>query len=135
MKQIEIRREQWPAFADAFSAEHHEWLVTVARAATTDLEAAPHSWPQRWQILYEDMPLEELGLTETDGHVQGRVRLRSDHAPVSETLEDVRRVIRVRTDDRHVGLRMDGQGRRSLLVWFRVAAAPAELDGIMASEV
>jgi len=135
MQQIAIQREQWPAFADAFSAEHHEWLVTVANAETGGLGDDPQSWPQRWQALHEEMPLEQLALTEAGGRVQGRVRLHSDGAPVSETLEDVQHVIRVRTQERHVGLRMDGRDHRSLLVWFRVAAAPAELDGILESEV
>jgi len=67
--------------------------------------------------------------------VDGWVQLRSDDTLLNVTLNGLQRLIRVRLDDRHVGLRMDGRGARSLLVWFRVAAAPAELDGIPASEI
>ena len=62
MEQIEVPREHWRSFAEAFSGEHHGWLVTVADADTAGLGSDPHAWPERWHPLHEGVRLEALVL-------------------------------------------------------------------------
>ena len=53
---------------------------------------------------------------------------------VSDGINGVVRVFRLLVDGRHSGLRVDGNTGQSMVVWFRAAAAPEELDDILESD-
>ena len=54
---------------------------------------------------------------------------------VSDGISGVVRVFRFLVDGRHRGLRIDGNMGQSMVVWFRAAAAPEELDDILESKI
>lgn len=134
MNQVEIPREHWRLFADEFTRVHQTWLVTVATVETARWGADPDAAMAGWHRLREGVQLQNVAIRETPRDVEVQVQAGGGEHVVSDGINGVVRVFRLLVDGRHRGLRIDGNMGQSMVVWFRAAAAPEELDDILESD-
>ncbi|WJW76566.1 hypothetical protein QVG61_05610 [Thiohalobacter sp. IOR34] len=135
MTDIEVPEAQWPAFCEAFSLEHHGWLVNVRRVATDLLGRDRAAAIEAGHLLAQEQPLQGISLQPGDEWPRLEVSVGEAGRPECFPVAAVRRLFRERVNEQHQGLRIDASDGQSLLVEFRTPARPESLDGLAASEL
>ena len=119
----EIPRKEWASFLEAFGRQHEGWH------ATAELHNAPGCL-----ITVENRPLRRTEV-ETDPRGQARITLMFDGGD-SETvtsIADNAEHLRFLETDRHehVGLEIESEKGRKLIVRFRSPTLPEMLNGVL----
>lgn len=133
MRQTEIPRAQWPAFCSSFGREHHGWLVTLGEVDTGRLDREAQEARVTMVRIAEGVELSQVTYDRAGDRIVIEAR---DHGrQACWAVADPQRVLVESENDAHRGLRLDGRLGKTLLVEFRVAAAPETLDGLAESEL
>jgi hypothetical protein len=133
LKQTEMSAAEWNTCCAGFSRAHHGWLITLATIATAQLEAAPEQVETHWQVIADQARFAGLVLAEEGGHYDVVIQAGDAGATIEHRASCVRSLFRLTVDGAHRGLRIDcgkHEEGESTLIWFRVPAAPEELDDI-----
>ena len=132
---IEVPRDQWRERCEAFSREHHGWLVNLRRVETALLARDRARALAEGEMLADNRPLEGVGYDEQQGEVGLTVTLGGAGGRADFAVPGVVRLIRERQDGAHLGLRIDTRDGTSTLVEFRAPAVPEALDGLAETEL
>jgi hypothetical protein len=138
VKQTEIPEAEWQTYCAGFSRAHHGWLITLATIATAELEAAPEQVESHWRVIADQVRCQKLNLEEKGGHYDVAIQAGEGGATIDHRASNVRSLFRLTVDGAHRGLRIDcgnHEKGESRLIWFRVPAAPEELDDIAEFEM
>lgn len=125
-----VPRSDWPAFAEAFARQHHNWLVRleVERAGTAPPE--PQETPQV-EVLADRQPLRKFEMERSPEGETFRIAVGEREAEVVHCVAQPADVVfDEATDGAHRGLSIRSESGEVLQVRFRSAARPEELDGI-----
>lgn len=125
----------WAHFLEAFSEQHHGWLVNIRRLRPrlpahpgTAMQVSPALWPQ-------DLPLHAVRCLHDCERISVLVGSATDTGESELTIEAVSAVRTRKLDGAHQGLRIDSADGSATLIEFRVPAEPEGLDGLAASEL
>lgn len=136
MAQTEIPRDQWQAFCERFSRQHHGWMVTVAAVDTQEFHDDPLMAVARARPLDRDVPLRAIELEKHGDGVELSVITGEPDEPHRYS---VGRPLRIRFEqidhEADKGMSIQTEAGQTVLLLFRVAAAPETLNGISEAEL
>lgn len=130
-----VPRPDWPHFLEAFSEQHHGWLVNIRRLRPrlpahpdTAVQVSPALWPQ-------DLPLHAVRYRPDGERISVLIGSATDTGESELTIDDVSAVRTRKLGGAHQGLRIDSADGSATLIEFRVPAEPEGLDGLALSEL
>jgi hypothetical protein len=135
MNDIRIPENEWQAFCESFTRQHHGWLVSVCQVDTRDVEqttAPPARAPE--QLFSGSRPLQELREGRTDDLTEVMVTVGEGSDETSFLIQDAVALYNRKSGAAHLGLRVDSGNGTTTLIEFRAAAQPETLDGLAESE-
>ncbi|MCG6970046.1 MAG: DUF5335 family protein [Gammaproteobacteria bacterium] len=132
MNTRKISIDEWGKFCNAFSREHHGWLVSVA---ITDITSDTASKPISMKILADNLPLQEVREAQTKTEAEIMITVGEGIDETSFLVENVAALYENSDANKDVGMRIDSSNRTSTVVQFRVAAKPDDLDGLTPTEM
>lgn len=128
----EIERKEWEPFMARFSRVHRGWRVSVGVIDTEimrrSMEAEAHTVSE--DALFEDLRLDQRAEGDRLALVLGLQTAFATHA----VPEPRRLFVETTEKGEEEALRVDSADGTSLLLRFRAAATPEDLDGLAPSE-
>lgn len=135
LRQNEVPAELWGLCCTEFGLAHQGWLADVALVETARLNTMRRGIESRWRVLRHDAPLRRV-VVEPQAEGSMLLVLTGRGAALHlDRLLAVSRLFILEEDGAHRGMRIDGAGGDSMLIWFRVPAVPETLDGIVPAQL
>ena len=134
MSDIRIPENEWQAFCESFSRQHHGWLVGVCQVDTRDIAQSVPPARAPKQLFPGSRPLQELREGRTDDRTEVMVTVGQGADETSFLIQDAVALYSRRSGAAHQGLRVDSGNGTTTLIEFRAAARPETLDGLAESE-
>ncbi|MGD8594416.1 MAG: DUF5335 family protein [Gammaproteobacteria bacterium] len=132
MNTRKISADKWKQFCDAFSREHHGWLVSVA---VTGAKPNGGKEPMPTKMLAQNLPLQEIREAQSQGDAEIMITVGEGIDETSFLVENVADLYENTEADKDIGMRIDSANNTSTVVQFRAAAEPENLDGLAKSEL
>ena len=134
MSDIRIPENEWQAFCESFSRQHHGWLVGVRQVDTREVEQTTPPAGAPKQLFPGSRPLQELREGRTDDLTEVMVTVGEGTDETSFLIQDAVALYSRKSGAAHLGLRVDSGDGTTTLIEFRTAAQPETLDGLAESE-
>jgi hypothetical protein len=133
LRQEEIQRQEWRPFMERFSSAHRGWRVKVGVIATGVLRQTMEASAR---TVSEDAMFEGLRLDERIDGEQLAVLLGLPSALTTHAVHAPQRLFVERTETgAEEALRVDAGDGTTLLMQFRAAVQPEELNGLAPGEM
>ena len=131
----EVPGEQWQTFCDTFNRQHQGWLTSIEQWDTPSVESDWLVAEHQAQVLVREMPFQGLLVEPRAEGVALTVMMSEGRQHIAHPVPQPQRLLFQQTPTgAHKGLRIDQASGQSLLIRFRAAALPQELDDLAKSD-
>ncbi len=139
MVQTEIPRQQWQAFCEQYTRQHHTWLVNLSVSdihVCIGAETRTEEAEQRMRLLSESAVFQSIVAEPRYGSYAISVVIGKPPRQITHRIDDPAHLFFRSTEEgAHEGVVVESDSGQTTLLRFRTVALPEMLDGLTEAEL